>query len=184
LGSIVCKVIDKITLENHKHVLRSSDFQYRFKAKHSTSHCTFVLHEVIDYYTNNDSYYYVFIWLNYCTNLKFQVLDVILAMCFLEVLGILTMYVCCLQIEVQCVLCLNFSKEYDAVFNTSKTHFIIYNERRKYQKMVPLCLNGETLNIQRVAIHLGHPVAIDNVNSITIRNAKRDLIWRINYVMV
>jgi len=46
--------------------------------------------------------------------------------------------------------------------------------------MVPLCLNGETLNIQRVAPHLGHPVDIDNVNSIAIRNATRDLIWRTN----
>ena len=36
-------------------MLRSSDLQYGFKAKHSTSHCNFVLHDVIDYYTNNDS---------------------------------------------------------------------------------------------------------------------------------
>ena len=56
-------------------------------------------------------------------------------------------------------------------------------ERRKYQKMRPPCLNGETLNILRVATHLGHPVAINNVNYIAIRNAKRDLIWRTNYVM-
>jgi len=55
LGSIVCKVIDNITLENHKYLLRFSDLQYGFKAKHSTSQCTFVFHEVIDYYTNNDS---------------------------------------------------------------------------------------------------------------------------------
>ena len=55
LGSIVCKVINSITFENHKYVLISSDLQYGFKAKYSTSHCTFVLHEVIDYYTNNDS---------------------------------------------------------------------------------------------------------------------------------
>jgi len=49
--------------------------------------------------------------------------------------------------------------------------------------MVPLCLNGETLHIQRVATHLGHLVGIDNVNSIAIHNAKRDLIWRTIYVM-
>ena len=77
----------------------------------------------------------------------------------------------------------DFSKEYGVVFNSSKCHLIIYDERRKYQKMVPLCLNGETLHIQRVATHLGHPVGIDNVNSIAIRNAARDLIWRTNYVM-
>ena len=59
LGSIVCKVIDNITLENHKYVLRSSDLQYGFKAKHSTSHSNFVLHDVIDYYTNNDSSFFL-----------------------------------------------------------------------------------------------------------------------------
>ena len=66
-------------------------------------------------------------------------------------------------------ICEDFSKEFDVVFNSSKTHLIIYDERRKYQKMVPLCLNGETLHIQRVATHLGHLVGIDNVNSIAIR---------------
>ena len=53
LDSLVCKVIDNITLENHKYVL-TSDLQSGFKAKHSTFHCAFVLHEVIDYYTHND----------------------------------------------------------------------------------------------------------------------------------
>ena len=75
------------------------------------------------------------------------------------------------SISIMLQICEDFSKEYDVVFNTSKSHLIIYDERRKYQKMVPLCLNGETLNIQRVATHFGHPVAIDNVNSIVIRNA-------------
>ena len=56
LGSIVCKVIENITLKIiYIYVLRSSDLQYGFKAKHSTSHSNFVLHDVIDYYTNNDS---------------------------------------------------------------------------------------------------------------------------------
>ena len=80
-------------------------------------------------------------------------------------------------------ICEYFSKEYDVLFNSSKTHLIIYDERRNYQKIVPLCLNGETLNIQRVATHLGYPVVIDNVNYIVTRNATRDLIWRTNYVM-
>ena len=77
----------------------------------------------------------------------------------------------------------DFSKEYGVVFNSSKCHLIIYDERMKYQQMGPLCLNGESLHIQRVATHLDHPVGIDNVNSIAIRNATRDLIWRTNYVM-
>ena len=69
----------------------------------------------------------------------------------------------------------DFSKEYGVVFNSSRIHLIISDERRKYRKMVPLCLNGETLHIQRVATHVGHPVGIDNVNSIAIRNARFDL---------
>jgi len=79
-------------------------------------------------------------------------------------------------------ICEDFSKElFDVVFNSSKSHLIIYDKRRKYQNMAPLCLNGKTLHIQRVATHLGHPVGIDNVNSIAIHNARRDLIWRTNY---
>ena len=119
--------------------------------------------------------------MNYCTRLRIQLLDVILAMCFLEVLNMLTMYICSMSIMLK--ICEDFSKEYDILFNSIKTHLIIYDEIRKNQKMVSLCLNGESLHIQRVATHLCHPVGIDIVYSIAIRNATRDLIWRTNYVM-
>ena len=49
--------------------------------------------------------------------------------------------------------------------------------------MALLCWNRETQHIQRVATHLGHPVGIDNVNSIAIRKATRNVIRRTNYVM-
>ena len=55
LGSVVGKIIDNITPKNHKYVLKSEDLQYGFKAGHSTTHCTFVLNEVGDYYLNNGS---------------------------------------------------------------------------------------------------------------------------------
>ena len=72
-------------------------------------------------------------------------------------------------------ICEDFTKEYDVAFNSSKTHLIIYDERRKYQKMVPLCLNRNTLHMQKVATHFGHLVGIDNVKYIAIRNATHDL---------
>jgi len=125
--------------------------------------------------------------MNYCTGLKFQMLNVILTIHFLEVLGNAD-DLCLLSpnrgpMSIILKICEDFSKEYGVVFNSSKSHLIIYDERRNYQKMVPLCLNGETLHIRRVATHLGHPAGIDNVNSIAISNTTRDLIWKTNYVM-
>jgi retron-type reverse transcriptase len=42
-------------LKKHKYVLTSSDLQYGFKAKHSTTHYTFVLQDILDYMTSNNS---------------------------------------------------------------------------------------------------------------------------------
>ena len=55
LGSIVGKVIDSVILEKHRHILLSDDLQYGFKAGHSTTQCSFVLEEVVDYYVRNKS---------------------------------------------------------------------------------------------------------------------------------
>jgi hypothetical protein len=55
LGSDFGTVIDNIILENHKYVLKSEGLQYGFKAKHSITHCTFLLNEIVDYYLNNGS---------------------------------------------------------------------------------------------------------------------------------
>ena len=54
LGSVIGKVIDNILLEKHRYVL-TSYLQYGFKAKHSTTHCTFVIQENLEYYINNNS---------------------------------------------------------------------------------------------------------------------------------
>ena len=55
LGSVVGKVIDSVILEKHRHILLSDDLQYGFKAGHSTTQCSFVLEEVVDYYVRNKS---------------------------------------------------------------------------------------------------------------------------------
>jgi len=59
LSSIIGKVFDRIILTNHWSILSSSDMQFGFKPKHSTTQCTMVINEVIQYYSNNDSNIYV-----------------------------------------------------------------------------------------------------------------------------
>lgn len=53
LSSILAKVFDWIVLEYHRDILASSDLQFGFKPKHSTTQCTFVVNETIQYYLNN-----------------------------------------------------------------------------------------------------------------------------------
>ena len=55
LGSILGKVLDNIILDNHSAKLLTSDLQFGFKQNHSTTQCTFVLQEVINYYERNGS---------------------------------------------------------------------------------------------------------------------------------
>ena len=49
--------------------------------------------------------------------------------------------------------------------------------------MPQLHINGETLQVQKYACHLGHPIGNENVNKIACNNALRDIVWRTNYVM-
>ena len=53
--------MDGILLVNcsRVHVFQTSDLQYGFKQRHSTNQCTFVVNEVIQYYSNNDSNVYM-----------------------------------------------------------------------------------------------------------------------------
>lgn len=55
LSSILGKVLDNVILEKHEHVLSTSDLQFGFKKKHSTSQCTFMAKEIIQYYANNQT---------------------------------------------------------------------------------------------------------------------------------
>ena len=49
--------------------------------------------------------------------------------------------------------------------------------------MPQLRLNRETLQVQKYACHLGHPIGNENVNKIACNNAFRDIVWRTNCVM-
>jgi len=53
---LLVKYLNNISLEKRRHVLTSSsDLQYGFKAKHSTSDWTFVPQNILEYYISNNS---------------------------------------------------------------------------------------------------------------------------------
>ena len=59
LSSILGKILDWVILHISKGVLRTSDYQFGFKSEHSTSQCTFVVKETVQYYLNGGSSAYV-----------------------------------------------------------------------------------------------------------------------------
>jgi len=60
LGAIVSKPFDIIIIiEKYSSIFTSSELQIGFKAKHSTSQCSFVVDEGIDFYNRNDSPVYL-----------------------------------------------------------------------------------------------------------------------------
>lgn len=59
LGSVIGKVLDNIIMSTNIDTLCSSELQFGFKPKHSTTQCTFVLQEIIDLYRRNDSSLYL-----------------------------------------------------------------------------------------------------------------------------
>ncbi len=59
LSSILSKLLDIIIVQKHKVQLHSSELQFSYKEKSSTTQCTFVADEVINYYCQNDSNVYM-----------------------------------------------------------------------------------------------------------------------------
>ncbi len=55
IGSVIGKVLDNIILFKNLDKLCTSELQFGFKPKHSTTQCTFVLNEIVDLYIRNDS---------------------------------------------------------------------------------------------------------------------------------
>ena len=55
LGSIIGKLFDIVLLQSNANVLRCSDWQFGFRSNHSTTQCTFVLSETVQYYNNGGS---------------------------------------------------------------------------------------------------------------------------------
>ena len=59
LGSIVSKILDSVIMLKEKSALSTSDLQFGFKKKSSTSHCTLAMLETISYYNFQKSDVYV-----------------------------------------------------------------------------------------------------------------------------
>ena len=55
ISSVIGKIFDNIVLYRHREKLSSSDLQFGFKPGFSTTQCTFVLQEVISFYTERNS---------------------------------------------------------------------------------------------------------------------------------
>ena len=53
LSSILAKLTDIIIIEKQRAAIQSSDYQFGFKENSSTTQCTFVFNEVVQYYLNN-----------------------------------------------------------------------------------------------------------------------------------
>jgi len=59
LSSIIGKVLDIIVMDKNTCIMQSQYMQFGFKLGHSTTQCTFVMQEIIDYYTRNGSSVYL-----------------------------------------------------------------------------------------------------------------------------
>ena len=55
LGTTLSKFFETIIMQNNTHIFLSSEQQFGFKANSSTTMCTFVLNETIEYYNSNNS---------------------------------------------------------------------------------------------------------------------------------
>ena len=55
LSSVLGKLLESIILYQNKSVFSTSDYQFGFKVNHSTTSCSFVVQEVINYYKTNHS---------------------------------------------------------------------------------------------------------------------------------
>lgn len=59
LSSIIGKVLDSIIMDKNTDIMLSDHMQFGFKKGHSTTQCSFVMQEIIDYYTRNGSSVYL-----------------------------------------------------------------------------------------------------------------------------
>ena len=55
LSSALGKLLDWILIDKNPHILQSCDLQFAYKKHCSTSQCTFVVEETVNYYINNNS---------------------------------------------------------------------------------------------------------------------------------
>ncbi len=62
MSSVIGKLLDKVDVGRNEEVSSTSDFQFGYKSKHSTTKCSFVIEEGINYYhTKGSSVYAMFL---------------------------------------------------------------------------------------------------------------------------
>lgn len=59
LASCLCKLLDIVTVLRYEDKLRTSDLQFSFKKRHSTTMCTLLVKEIVNYYINNGNSVFV-----------------------------------------------------------------------------------------------------------------------------
>jgi len=60
--------------------------------------------------------------------------------------------------------------------STHKQNLILYNTNYQYIDMPQLRLNRETLQVQKYACHIGHPIGNANVQKVACNNALCDIV--------
>ena len=61
LSSIIGKVLDLMILCTNSSAIESWELQFGFKEHHSTTHCTMIVNEVVEYYKSNKTDTYILI---------------------------------------------------------------------------------------------------------------------------
>ena len=59
LSSVLGKILDWVIQKRYEKALQTSDMQFGFKEKHSTTQCTLSMKETIQYYTNSGGHVYL-----------------------------------------------------------------------------------------------------------------------------
>ena len=59
LSSVLGKILDWVIQKRYEKALQTSDMQFGFKEKHSTTQCTLSIKETIQYYTNSGGHVYL-----------------------------------------------------------------------------------------------------------------------------
>ena len=54
-GSTICKIFEYLLLNKTIHCIQSDGYQFTFKSKHSTTLCTAMVTQTIEYYKHNNS---------------------------------------------------------------------------------------------------------------------------------
>ena len=205
LSSPVAKIFDWVTLNTNTDKFCTSDLQYGFKAKSSTTQCTFALMETVNYYKKNNSDVYILLLdASQSTNGVKQggVLSPILFGMYIDELLLRLSqsgYGCKIghfyygalgyaddvsllaptlyALRKMCEIALNYAREYDIKFNPLKCQLINYSDVDD----VTFHFNDVIVPSMRKGTHLGHIIGPNTFKDV-IQDASYTLAWNTNSV--